>query len=58
MLDITGADLVEVLIRGDNKVVWVNVNGECVFRVCQIKELNLEHMGKNETSQTGFKSPD
>lgn len=41
MQDITGADHVEILIRNDSKVLWINVNGVCALRVCQIKELDL-----------------
>jgi hypothetical protein len=39
LLDITGAEHVEVLIRDDRKVIWVNVNGICRLRVCQIETL-------------------
>jgi hypothetical protein len=36
-LDITGADEnIEIEIRGDGKVLWVNM-GRCVFRVCCIR---------------------
>ena len=41
MQDITGPDYVEILIRNDGKVVWVNINGVCALRACQIKELDL-----------------
>jgi hypothetical protein len=41
MSDITGADYVEILIRNDSKVIWININGICVFRVCEIKNLIL-----------------
>lgn len=40
-LDITGADNVEIQIRRDSKVIWVNVQGVCVLRICQIKNLVL-----------------
>lgn len=40
-LDITGADNVEIQIREDKKVIWVNVQGVCVLRICQIKNLAL-----------------
>lgn len=35
-LDVTAPDAVEVMIRQDGRVVWVNVNGVCMFRACQI----------------------
>lgn len=41
MLDITGADEVEILIRNDGKVIWININSVCVFRACKIKNLIL-----------------
>lgn len=41
MKDITGANMVEVVIRNDSKVLWVNVDGECELRICQIKEFFL-----------------
>lgn len=41
MLDITAPKIVEVLVRVDEKVLWVNVDGVCVLRVCQIPENGL-----------------
>jgi hypothetical protein len=42
-LDITGSEGVEVKIRHDGKVLWINtVEGGCVLRICQIKELVLD----------------
>lgn len=38
-------DIVEVLIRKDKKVIWINVNGVCKFRACKIKELIVNHEG-------------
>ena len=40
-LDITGADNVEIQIRRDSNVIWVNVQGVCALRICQIKNLVL-----------------
>jgi len=39
MLDITGAGTVEISVARapSGKVVWVNVDGLCVLRVCRIK---------------------
>ena len=42
MKDVTGAEICEVRIRHDGKVVWVNVDGMCVCRVCRINKLVLE----------------
>jgi len=36
MLDITAPSHVEIEIREDGHVVWVNVDGECVLRACRI----------------------
>ena len=41
MIDITAPETVEILIRDDKKVVWINVNGECVFRACRIGQLDI-----------------
>lgn len=38
-VDITGPEHVEVLIDRKRSVVWVNVNGVCVLRACQITNL-------------------
>ena len=37
MLDITGADDVEVQIKSDGMVLWVNLAHGCVLRICRIK---------------------
>jgi hypothetical protein len=37
MLDLENPQVgVEVLVRYDGKVLWVNVDGRCVLRICQI----------------------
>lgn len=41
MTDITAPKLVEVQIRHDQKVIWVNVNGTCALRCCQVEHLVL-----------------
>jgi hypothetical protein len=41
MGDITGAKIVEVLIRADGKVLWINVNGFCRLRICQIEKIEI-----------------
>lgn len=38
-LDVTEPSHVEVLIRHDSKVIWVNVDGICRFRACRIGNL-------------------
>jgi hypothetical protein len=57
MNDITGAEVVEVRVRGDGKVLWVNVNGECVLRICQIKTIEVaddRETKMNECVRTGL----
>lgn len=41
-VDISSPESVEVLTRADKKVLWVNVNGVCVLRICKIKNLVVE----------------
>lgn len=36
-LDQTGAEDVEIMIRHDGRVVWINEGGICRLRICQIK---------------------
>lgn len=40
--DVTGADTVEVLTDTARGVVWINVNGICLLRICQIKQLVIQ----------------
>ena len=42
LTDITGPGIVEIQVRADGKVVWVNVDGICRLRCCQIKQLKLD----------------
>lgn len=37
--DIAGAETVEVQIRDDGKVVWINIDGICRFRVQRFEQL-------------------
>lgn len=37
LLDISGAKHVEVQLRQDGKVLWVNKDGRCVLRICMIE---------------------
>lgn len=42
MLDITAPKgPVQIQIRADGKVLWINVEGICAFRVCQIESLDI-----------------
>lgn len=41
MKDVTGPAHITVEIREDGKVLWINDEKECLFRACQIGELNI-----------------
>lgn len=41
-VDVTAPEVVEILIRSDGKVVWVNVDGFCLFRACRVQKLLVE----------------
>lgn len=41
MNDILGAEEVEIKIRHDKKVIWVNTENGCVLRIGKIKNLVL-----------------
>jgi hypothetical protein len=47
-LDITAPDEVEIQIRSDGKVMWVNINGMCRLRVCRIAHLTLNDDRSNK----------
>lgn len=41
LTDVTNPELVDIRISGDGKVLWVNVDGICRLRACQIKVLKI-----------------
>jgi hypothetical protein len=41
MLDITGSECVQVEIRNDGKVVWINNEEGCIVRICRIKKIEV-----------------
>ncbi len=47
-LDITGADVVEILIRDDSTVIWVNTLFGCKLRICQIKRLIVTDLRRKQ----------
>jgi hypothetical protein len=47
MLDITAPANVEVEIKGDGNVIWVNVDGVCRFRACRIGALRIRDYRPN-----------
>ena len=40
-LDVTGAEFVEIHIKADGKVIWINTETHCVLRICQIENLKV-----------------
>jgi hypothetical protein len=40
-MDITGADTVQVSHSSNGSVIWVNVNGLCLLRICRIRHLEF-----------------
>jgi hypothetical protein len=41
MQDLTGVKAVEVMVRDDGQVIWINVDGRCVLRVSKIEYLEV-----------------
>lgn len=42
-LDITKPDIgVDITIKEDGKIIWVNVDGICILRICQIPNLIVQ----------------
>lgn len=50
MVDLSNPTDVEVLIRQDGKTLWINVDGVCRLRICNIKGLEI-----NDARETGNK---
>lgn len=42
LLDITAPEHVEVILKADRSVLWVNVEGICRLRICGLKEENFQ----------------
>lgn len=49
MLDITAPKgPVQIDIKSDGKVIWINVEGICVLRICQIEKLEITDQRKGK----------
>ena len=46
MQDITAPKVVQVQVSKDGNTIWVNVNGICEFRACNIEYLSVDVKGK------------
>jgi len=44
--DVTAPEYIEIVIHNDGKVIWINNEGRCLFRACQIKQLVLDDRRK------------
>ncbi len=59
MIDITAPKYpVEVGIRHDGKVLWVNVDGKCILRICQISAMTLHDNRNIRTRRANLKELD
>jgi len=41
-VDVVGPKIVQIMLRDDKKVLWVNVDGVCLFRACRIEKVTFE----------------
>lgn len=41
MVDITGSKCVQIEIRSDGKVLWINNEEGCLMRICEIEHLEI-----------------
>lgn len=42
LTDVTKPESVQILVSPDKSRLWVNVDGVCLLRCCQIERLELE----------------
>lgn len=57
-LDVTLAQHMEIMIRNDGKVIWINEGGRCLLRVCGIEGeiiLNDQRKKKKNAIRTNDK---
>lgn len=40
--DITAPEVIEISIREDGRVVWINNGEKCLFRACRIEKLVID----------------
>jgi len=57
MVDVTAPRVVEISIREDGKVIWINVDGICRFRACQIETVILEDRRNEENEESDREEP-
>lgn len=52
-MDVTGAQVVDISIRADGTVIWINIDNVCKLRVCRIKKLIVEDNRPDGGDMTG-----
>ena len=52
MIDLTAPEIVEVLVRSDGKVIWINIDGVCRLRACRINKLEINDERKQDDKST------
>jgi len=45
-LDVAAPEVVQVVVKDDGKVIWVNVDGVCLFRACRVEKLIIDDQRK------------
>lgn len=51
-LDVVAPEIVEIVIRDDGTVAWINVDGICRLRTCRVGRLRLVDLRKRERLMT------
>ena len=55
MRDIHSPGIVEIEIREDGKVIWVNTEAGCILRICRVKAFRLlDHRSKDTKLSQAF----
>ena len=54
MIDLIKPKSMEILVRDDYKVIWINVDGACVCRVYDPKQLSITMPDFNHETRDPF----
>ncbi len=49
MIDISGAEIVQIRVSHDGRTVWINREKACILRICRIKQLIVDDMRQKGT---------
>jgi len=52
-IDLNHADAVQIQIGDNGKKLWINVDGVCKLRLCDIEFIEVEDSGGNYLYRTG-----